>query len=1606
MNNTDINFLNIRCHDNSKNIAFEELCCQLARIQAPGDGWNFTRKGGSADAGIECFWKAPDGTEHGWQAKYVFDINDLIKQATKSVTSALEKHPALTKYYVCMPIDFADSRQEGHVTEKVKWDNAVQGWQKQATEKGMSVEFIPWGKFELTEMLSRVEPVYAGKRYYWLNEQVLTQDWFAKKCQDTIKDVGTRYTPDLNVSIPELPKIFEGLFRSDKFFAEIIEWENTLAKLIWHISIEKEKEGKYPELAQDIARCREIHVNIKKAIANIQHDIAVPLDFSEVIACCDQLNQKTDEAIEKIHTLEKQQYNDKRQKLVDKGKTEKEIREAFSRDENLEFNNIKHYLWRAASVARDIREYLGESEEALCARSGLLVIQGEAGQGKTHIISEIIEHRIRDAMPTVFMLGQHFSSTNDPWQQIFAYLGISISADREIFLSALDSLGEALNQKILIAIDAINEGEGRKIWKDRLAGFINEIKRYPRICVVLSVRTNFLDTVFPAELKDTNNDVTHYIHKGFRGIEYQAVRVFFPKFGIKIPDTPLLSPEFSNPLFLKLFCSSLHDAGHTEVPKGLQGITKVFNFYIDTLNEKLSKNGEVYDPKAKIVHEAIDILAREMGSQKNRWLKREAAKELLKNLGGDAQSFVDTLFGKLISEGLLIETYWYDANNQKYDAIAFTYERFADHLVVRTLLDSIASKNNNTGVLRRRIRKHPVLKTFISGHDRFFYSGWIEALCIQIPERFGLEYFDLFPVLSPQKRGRIPDAIHYGKAYCLFYIRKTLDHRVCRTVISKLLPQYRQKIWRFINGDDYEQSQHREPFFNSIIWRETALATERTVDYLNAMPARYEDVLEMLLTVASVPGHILNADRLHKIFVRRSMPDRDAKLGRALTASYMNEGAICRLIDWCWRQDTSNLDENSARLCAVALCWSLSSPHRILRDQSTKALVNLLRSRIDTLIAVMKMFESVDDLYVCERIFAAAYGISLLKPKTEELKKLSEYTYSSIFAKNRPPLNVLLREYAAGIIKNAEKNGASSSLIDMTNVFPPYISEWPLYFPEESEIEALFKDEEKNTTMSRSKHAIRWELNHGTFGRYESGKHSGCYWYEVPIGTKHIKNADVVNEAIGQLPKKKQTQCHQIIEEIKNLMNPNGNRVLAGFNTSKGEFYDWFYIIKEEDEDAQKAYSAVISQLNTEFQEKVAKLKDVLGVEKFLQVEKAFYEYLVKEDSIQKLQDISTSKIKRWIMKRVFDLGWNIERFGDMDYRHDSFREYNPNERIGAKYTWLAMREIHCHLNDNLKFKGRPYDDDKDADYKGTWQTSERDIDPSFIGEKIPDYNYETVPSCWWQPHEVKFDNISEAERIEWVNSQCDWPVPESLLEATNPMDNQTYFVLRGHYSWYERERFDDVGRNLPHRRMDLSIKSYLIQSSNLEKAIAKIKTEWSKESGNGYWMPHGEADWHNIFIGEYPLAESCAEYNVDWLKEADYDLKIPLIPTSLQCKPIFEREAIKDSGSAMVPEPWLIKNMGLQWSCNQFDFIDSTGDIVTTSPNVYRDGPPALLIVKEKLASFLKSQGLVLLWGVWADKVLIHEYNTQAWLSCYYTFDGKKIEGEKILKFSKDEKC
>ncbi|TKJ04112.1 hypothetical protein FC695_12290, partial [Bacillus cereus] len=132
----DVDFLKIRNHDGSQDNGFEELICQLAHLSRPKNADYFVRKeGAGGDAGVECYWKLLDGTEHAWQAKF---FTESIKdnqwvQISKSVETALEKHPKITKYYVCLPRDWTDSRKTG-VNGKVvnsawdKWLEHVEKW--------------------------------------------------------------------------------------------------------------------------------------------------------------------------------------------------------------------------------------------------------------------------------------------------------------------------------------------------------------------------------------------------------------------------------------------------------------------------------------------------------------------------------------------------------------------------------------------------------------------------------------------------------------------------------------------------------------------------------------------------------------------------------------------------------------------------------------------------------------------------------------------------------------------------------------------------------------------------------------------------------------------------------------------------------------------------------------------------------------------------------------------------------------------------------------------------------------------------------------------------------------------------------------------------------------------------------------------------------------------------------------------------------------------------------------------------------------------------------------------------------------------------------------
>ena len=62
--------------------------------------------------------------------------------------------------------------------------------------------------------------------------------------------------------------------------------------------------------------------------------------------------------------------------------------------------------------------------------------------------------------------------------------------------------------------------------------------------------------------------------------ELEATERFFDASGLEQPRIPQLTPEFTNPLFLKLYCEGLRGLGLSAPPVGEEQISVVFDRYL------------------------------------------------------------------------------------------------------------------------------------------------------------------------------------------------------------------------------------------------------------------------------------------------------------------------------------------------------------------------------------------------------------------------------------------------------------------------------------------------------------------------------------------------------------------------------------------------------------------------------------------------------------------------------------------------------------------------------------------------------------------------------------------------------------------------------------------------------------------------------------------------------------------------------------------------------------------------------------------------------------------------------------------------------------------
>jgi hypothetical protein len=1465
-----INWKHIRTLNGAQSEGFEEFCTQLARRESVVTGSVFTRKG-KPDAGIECYWTLPTGDELGWQAKYFSSLdNAQWSQLDDSVRTALVKHPRLIQYCVCVPTDLPDARLAGQTSAYQKWLDHVEKWSGWATDKSMSVDFIWWGSHEMLHRLAL--PANAGLARFWFDAAVFDLNWFENRLQESISTAGPRYSPEVNVDLPIIQE-FDAFGRTAAWVTRLKKHAASISKAARMAGYDSNKLGEHKKQIEEILQSAEI---VTAMIRDTRVEPTGPLSFTSLIERMESVQSGIKSASPVLSNRERAED--------EKPRDTKE----YSYREN-PFRSVRFRLYDLNRALEDAVSTFKYTEKV--ARSAFLILDGTAGMGKTHLLCDVATKRLRANLPTILLMGQRFLQPGDPWTQALQQLDLSRLSAAE-FIGCLEAAAQASNARALLMIDALNEGAGRSIWPNHLSAFLQLAARSPWVSVVVSVRTSYEGLVLPAAVSET---ATRVSHSGFADHEFDAAKTFFQHYGIELPSTPLLAPEYRSPLFLKTMCVGLKHEGHTRLPRGFHGISQIFRLYTNAINRKLAESLD-FDPRSQLVQMALQRVVSAFPSHDTQWLSREDSLNLVNSILPN-RSFHNSLYQGLVGEGLLVEDFIRLHGHGECEFVHLGYGRLADHLTAEVLLSACLQRNAS----------EMANTTELTGQDDRISSGVLESLFVQAPETLKQELTDFAPSIL--------------------------------------------KHW-----------QWPEAFRQSLIWREPGAFTKRTLHWFNESIDRESDgteALEVVLTLASVPDHPWNALFLDRQLRKRSMPDRDQWWSIKLHYLYAErQSAPHRIIDWALSvKQTDRLDKDVVRLISSTLAWMFSSSNRFLRDRATKANVNLLTGREDAAAELVRSFGEVDDLYIRERVLAVAYGVAMRSCDAARIQELADAVLATVFTTAPVVPHLLLRDYARGVV---ERSHLSVPLPDetMQRVRPPYGSKWPR-IPSEKTIKKLKESFDADNKDMHGARRIAFSVLDDDFARYVIGTNS---W-----------STDWLSVRLGQSPWR---SYEELIQEFGAGLNPSIRPAWDAYNEAMAnlrrvvalqritELRDLIDAGDAPDEDLKVSLAAAKDAVD----HATTTLLDQLNSEQARLLEEILHSRTGSSDDRPPQFDLRL--MQRYILKRVFGLGWTTNRFEYFDTRviHYMGREAAKAERIGKKYQWISYHEVCAFVADNFQFRAGRGMSDHDEKYEGPWQDFFRDIDPSH--SLLNTAGDAESKQSWWAP-QFEPDWGDGVDGKSWAEEFSEFPLPVALL---TPKDSEGQSWMVADLS-FDRRRPIPEGmdrEDIEARSLWCHLRGFLVRTDDVAAFL-----EWAEGVDFwGQWMPQVPSS-HGMFLGEYLWSPAWKHFNNAYYENEGW------VQPGHDCPVLVRTAAFEyhqessgfdcsvDSGFTLhLPDEELANCLNLRWSGQAGDFRNPNGELVATDPSAFSSGPPALLLRREFIEELAHTKGLSICWTVLGEKL------------------------------------
>ncbi|MEU7011857.1 hypothetical protein [Streptomyces sp. NPDC046332] len=1405
-----VDLFSIRSWAGSQDRAFEELCFQLRDAAQPG--WT-TVKTAAPDGGVEWYEKAPDGRCHGHQVKFVKDVAALLPLARESVAAVGRNRPDrdVVRMTFWVPVDLPDPahRVNNKLVEgaRKRWDEAVARWKADLPGVAdIDIDLVDSG-----HVLERLlKPGNEGRQWFFFEKRALGFSWLHERLRVAKEVAHDRYTPQHHVALP-IASVIDGCAVSPGFLARLASHAQEVADAL---SGTRPLEQALPAGLSDAdaTAFRELHTAVAQNVSTAAEGAdELLLAASEAGADWMPASDMAHAAAQVAgHLLRAQEASRQMEALVEKGTAGSH---SWSDDDTF-------LIQRARWQAEKLRAFC-VSDAARAAEAKLWVLLGEAGQGKTHLLVDATRRALEEGRPSLTVFGDQLT-TVDPLTQIASLLGLG-SLSHEELLQAMDAAGAASGSRFTLIIDALNDSNEAGGWRTALPALVAEVSPYEHVALVVSCRSSLRQAVLPDDLSGRRYPVTD--HPGFAGHEVEALEAYLRIAPAALPRTPMLTPAFSNPLFVKLYSDTVLSLPETAREGAAFTLHRsaVFDAFVDRradqINTRLSLN-----PAERRVHQAVQALAALMAAEGREVVSHAEAQAVVDPFAPGRTHWPDTMLHQLVSHGVLATDRYLHGGGSWEAGIGFAYQAFSDDRIVRAVLDQHGPEVKEAQTAGVLSAGSPVRAWLDAASGNF-----IDAATVLLPELTGHELIDLLGEVEAA-----PGTDGPSRRHPLWY----------RSVIHTL---------------GLRKAEH---------------VTQRTVELLNAATAELEmgrDVLEAVLSVATQPGHRLNADHLHQLLIGYTPAARDVWWGMDTYFMLEETSALHRLLRWAEQLPTpahvrplpapattwvrrrpgpatalaagpaKPPTEEVVRLAAETLIWTFTSPNRFLRDRATKAVVQLLLGYPQVLTRLLDRFldqdaDRVGDPYLFERLVLAAYGVlaRTRAPHTqpellrEVANQILTNVYGEVSGAAHASKNALLCDAATRIVRMAHQAGLVSDEEESRTHHPhecPEVGE----ASSEDRLDVLYP--------SRGKAGERlWaSLRASLLGLADFTS------YEVRPAVNHFSELPIT---VSQPPP---AQSAPLVPEN-----------VAAFRASLPEAVR---DVLATDESIRRLLTDVWQQ------------RQVLDAEQ--QRLLCACAPAPTNDQLRAASAVDKDWAARWILDSAARRGWTPQAFGAFD---DNFgrgrggREGHKAERFGKKYQWLGLHELVERLANHRHMK-----QDRTSDfvhYPGAAALMLIDLDPTLPPAPHPlsDYLASGVPSHDEDSRHDTFGPVAldgrwnppapalpARDRLEeWLAGAEDLPNLTAL--STRAIDDSTWVVLHEYVSDHAPGK-DWTGQaeqwHLVH--------SWLVDAAHQEHVLTYLKSR----SLMGRWMPEVPTR-HGVYLGDLPLPEGDTDGDNE-LSQPDY---------------------------------------------------------------------------------------------------------------------------------------